>query len=388
MQKPEFSIEVIEHSDAPDEVAARVIVHLTGDWRIMALSGVADKLKYALKPYHAVTIESANLKSIDTGGALLLRRVIKDRFLRQPFEGQDDFASLFSLVGEHSEPVNTFQAKSETILNRFLWPIVMVIDRVGQLSLAFFKQFMDQTIFIGRVVTLCLRLLFNPTRLRWAPMVNVMQRAGIEAIPIIAMTNFFVGGVVAFLGVITLQELGGLGIFAVEMSSLSILREFAPMITAVFLAGRSASSFAAEIGTMKMRQEIDAMKVMGIDPYEALVVPKVLALVFMTPILTFIGAMAGLLGAAIAVWSVINFGLPFFAERMLDYVPPENYVVGMIKTPFFAATVALVGCRMGMTVKTDVVSLGKQVTAAVVQATFLIFMLDAIFAIIFRGLQF
>lgn len=365
-----------------------VTLRLKGLWRVNALSGMAEKLKNAVKNHHALILDSRDLEALDTAGAFLLYRVLHKKLMHPPFETQTDYKSLYALVADYQSEIETHQNTSNRLTQRFLWPIYFVLERVGQLTVGAFEQLMAQSAFVGKIMMLLLATLINPTRLRMASIVNVMQRAGIEAVPIVLMTNLFVGAVVAFLGVLTLQELGGLGIFAVEMIGMSVLREFAPMITAVFLAGRSASSFAAEIGTMKMRQEIDAMMVMGIDPYEALVVPRVLGLVFMTPLVTFLGAIAGMIGGALVVWALLNLGLPFFAERILDYVPIENFVVGMIKTPFFAATVAIVGCRLGMTVKSDVVSLGKQVTSAVVQATFLIFMLDAIFAIIFRGLRF
>jgi len=139
---------------------------------------------------------------------------------------------------------------------------------------------------------------------------------------------------------------------------------------------------------MKMNQEIDAMRVMGIDPYEALVLPRVVALVIMTPLVTFIGTLAGLLGGSLAIWGSLGLGPQYFVQRMYDYVPTVNLFVGMIRTPVFAVTIAVVGCRLGMSVKDDVISLGRQVTKAVVQSIFLIFMIDAIFAMLFNGFTF
>lgn len=139
---------------------------------------------------------------------------------------------------------------------------------------------------------------------------------------------------------------------------------------------------------MKMNQEIDAMRVMGIDPYEALVLPRVVALTIMTPLITFVGMIAGMFGGALAIWGTLGMGPQYFVTRMYDFVPSVNLFVGMVKTPFLAITIAVVGCRMGMTVKDDVISLGRQVTTAVVQAIFLVFMIDAIFAMLFNGFVF
>jgi phospholipid/cholesterol/gamma-HCH transport system permease protein len=360
-----------------------VTLSLTGDWLVLGLGGMAEKLKLALKLHHAITIDHSALTSLDTAGALLLRRVVNARLIRPPFGDHPIFLRTYEQVGFSNQDIESFQKGQDHWRQTLINPVMSLLQSVGRLVYAFWREFIDQSAFVGHVITLCVLTIFDPKRLRIAPLVNLMQRVGIEAIPIVILTNFFIGAVVAFLGVLTLQELGG-GIFAVEMIGMSVLREFAPMITAVFMAGRSASSFAAEIGAMKMRQEIDAMRVMGIDPFAALVVPRVMAMLIMTPLITFVGALSGLLGGAMVVWGILSYGLPFFAERMLDYVPIESLIVGIIKTPFFAATIAIVGCRMGMTVKEDVVSLGRQVTTSVVHATFLIFMINAIFALLFR----
>jgi phospholipid/cholesterol/gamma-HCH transport system permease protein len=154
------------------------------------------------------------------------------------------------------------------------------------------------------------------------------------------------------------------------------------------LAGRSSSSFAAEVGAMKMNQEIDAMKVLGIDPYEALVLPRVTAMVIMTPLVSFIGCMAGLFAGILIIWGTLGYPPSFFIERFYNYVGFVNFFVGMIKAPMFAATVAIIGCHNGMQVKDDVISLGQQVTKSVVQAIFTIIMIDAFVAIMFNGFDF
>jgi phospholipid/cholesterol/gamma-HCH transport system permease protein len=167
----------------------------------------------------------------------------------------------------------------------------------------------------------------------------------------------------------------------------AVLREFNIVITAVLLSGRSASAFAAEVGSMKMNQEIDAMQVMGVDPFEALVLPRFVALVITIPLLTFVATLAGLVGGLVVTWSQLGLGPTFFLQRIIDNVGPNHFYIALSKAPVMAAVVASIGCRQGMLVGGDVESLGRRVTAAVVHAIFSIIMLDAVFALIYMELD-
>jgi phospholipid/cholesterol/gamma-HCH transport system permease protein len=191
---------------------------------------------------------------------------------------------------------------------------------------------------------------------------------------------------VGLLGANMLRQFGA-EVFAVELIGIAVLREFNIIITAVLLAGRSASSFAAELGSMKMNQEIDAMKVMGVDPFEALVLPRFLALLVTIPLLTFVATLAGLFGGMVVVWSVLDLSPSFFLERIIDNVGATHFWVGMSKAPVMAAVIAGIGCRQGLEVGGDVESLGRRVTAAVVHAIFAIIMIDAGFALLFMKLN-
>jgi phospholipid/cholesterol/gamma-HCH transport system permease protein len=198
----------------------------------------------------------------------------------------------------------------------------------------------------------------------------------------VAVTSFFIGAVVGLLGANMLQQFGA-QVFVVELVGIAVLREFNIIITAVLLAGRSASSFAAEIGSMKMNQEIDAMQVMGVDPFEALVLPRFMALLFTIPLLTFVATLAGLFGGMLVVWTVVGLGPAFFLQRIVDNVGPTHFWIGMSKAPVMAAVIAGIGCRQGLEVGGDVESLGRRVTASVVHAIFAIIMLDAAFALLY-----
>jgi phospholipid/cholesterol/gamma-HCH transport system permease protein len=229
-------------------------------------------------------------------------------------------------------------------------------------------------------------LFVRPRKIRWPTLVNMMERAGLDAIPIVAVTSFFIGAVVGLLGANMLQQFGA-SVFAVELIGIAVLREFNIIITAILLAGRSASSFAAEIGSMKMNQEIDAMQVMGVDPFEALVFPRFAAMLLTIPLLTFVATLAGLFGGLLVVWLVLDLGPTFFLQRIIDNVGVVHFWVGLSKAPVMAMVIAGIGCRQGLEVGGDVESLGRRVTAAVVHAIFAIIMLDAAFALMYMELD-
>lgn len=379
MSKADYSIETLADG------RARLI--LKGQWVITELHGFAVRLRAQLSRVQHIEIDATQLETLDTAGALLLRSIAGDRIDGEAFPGHEKFSNIYALT--EATTAEGVALDKESGPRRTLWhnPVAGLMVHIGKAMESFWEHFIAQSVFIGHVTTLFLLSIVNPRRIRLPALVNIMQRAGLEAIPIVTLTNFFVGAVLAFLMVLSLKQYGG-AVFAIDFVSIGVLREFAPVIAAVLIAGRSASSFAAEIGAMKMNQEIDAMRVMGIDPYEALVLPRVMALMLMTPLITFLGAIAGMAGGAIVIWAVLQLSPGYFLQRLYDYVPFENFFVGIIRTPVFAATIAIVGCRMGMTVKEDVISLGRKVTTAVVQSIFLVFMIDAMFAILFNGFTF
>jgi phospholipid/cholesterol/gamma-HCH transport system permease protein len=240
--------------------------------------------------------------------------------------------------------------------------------------------------FLGHLLAVVVRVAAHPKRMRWATCFNIAERAGLDAIPIVAITTFFIGAVVGFLGSNELAQFGA-QVFAVELIGIAVMREFNIIITAVLLAGRSASSFAAEIGAMKMSQEIDAMRIMGIDPFEALVLPRFIALLVTIPLLTFVATLAGLTGGLIVSWTVLGLSPSFFFNRIVDNVGVTQFWLGMAKAPVMALVIAGIGCRQGMEVGGDVESLGRRVTTAVVHAIFSIILLDAIFALVYMKLD-
>jgi phospholipid/cholesterol/gamma-HCH transport system permease protein len=261
-----------------------------------------------------------------------------------------------------------------------------LLARLGEGVIGIGYDVLDTLEFNGRLVVVGLRAMFNPRRFRLAPFVSLAERAGLDAVPIVAVTSFFIGAVLGFIGEDMLSNFGA-QVFTVELIGVAVLREFGIVITAVLLAGRSASSFAAEIGAMKMNQEIDAMRVMGVDPFEALVLPRFLALLCTIPLLNFVAVVAGLAGGMMVTWWGLSLSPQFFIQRIAANVSVNHFWVGMSKAPVMAAVIASIGCRQGMEVGGDVESLGKRVTAAVVHAIFAIILLDAVFAMIYTELH-
>ena len=349
------------------------VVALSGDWTAQTLGRAADRLK-AEAPSGAVVDHSA-LGRFDTAGAFAL---VRAGLVPANDDQRPEIARLIALVGAPVPEEDRGPAKPKSAY--------AMLVRGGMGVEHVLADIYFTCAFIGRLIVTLARIALDPRRLRLAPTVSLMERAGLDALPIVAVTTFFVGATVAFLGATLLGQLGA-AVFTVELVAFASLREFGVLITAVLLAGRSASSFAAELGAMKMNQEIDAMQVMGVDPYEGLVAPRFLAMLTMTPLLTFVAMLSSLAGGMMVCWLTLDISPSFFLERMIANVPTVNFWLGIVKAPFLAIVIAAIGCRQGLEVGGDVEQLGRRVTTAVVQAIFAIIVLDAVFAMIFMELN-
>ena len=354
------------------EADGRLTAELTGDWTSRSLGGAPDRLKNALATRRPAVLDLRQVGRCDTSGAYAVVRAAGEA--KVPLEARPETQRLLELVSKAREK-EAPPPERDPPWTRFL-------VRIGRGQVNLLLDGYETMAFNGRILAALGRVIANPRRFRWAPFVSLAERAGLDALPIVAVTSFFIGAVVGLLGAHMLAQFGA-QVFAVELVGIAVLREFAIIITAVLLAGRSASSFAAEIGSMKMQQEIDAMRGMVVDPFEALVLPRFLALLFTIPLLTFIAAIAGLLGGMMVLWAVLGLSPDFFLQRIVDQVGPNHFWIGLVKSPVMAIVIAGIGCRQGMEVSGDVESLGRRVTASVVHAIFSIIMIDAIFALIF-----
>lgn len=356
--------------------AGRTVI-LTGDWSALALGDAADRLQGALQGEDGHTFDLSKAGRVDTAGALGLINAVGGSLDMKSVKGRPETLRLVERINEAMALVIPEQKRA--------WSFNQLMERLGRGVIGVGREFVDTMAFNGRLLVTLARAATRPHKVRWASVVSVTERAGIDAIPIVVITNFFIGAVLAFLGAGMLADFGA-EVFAIETVGFGVLREFGVVITAVLLAGRSASSFAAEIGSMKMQQEIDAMQVMGVDPFEALVLPRFLALLFIVP-LTLLADIAGLFGGSMVIWWTIDISPMIFMQRIPDTVGLMQFWLGMAKAPVMAIIIAVIGCRQGMLVGGDVESLGRRVTSAVVQAIFSIIVIDAIFALLYLELD-
>lgn len=355
-----------------------------GDWRLSHIAPLEKPLKAELSAldYTHVCYDFLQMQQLDTAGAYLLALAVHQGPPHQPDKswqqvgGQASYTTLLELtmmsqVNRQQKPIHTWYE---------LWA------RIGRSSLRFFSEVYEFFAFLGKFVIASLKLLRHPGRIRWASTIALIEDVGLNAVPIIMMLSFFIGAVIAFMGANLLDDFG-VQIFMVDLVGFSVLREFACLISAIMLAGRSDSAFTAQIGAMKMRQEIDAMNVIGLDTYETLIMPRAIACLIATPILTFLAMLSGLTGGMLVAWlGPTEISPLLFFVRLRDVVPIENFWVGMVKTPFFAIVIALIGCRQGLAVSGSVDSLGQRTTTSVVQAIFSVIVIDALFAMLFLEL--
>jgi phospholipid/cholesterol/gamma-HCH transport system permease protein len=351
----------------------------SGDWTDQGLGGVGARLDAALAKDTAAQIDLSGVERVDTVGALALARALGPDAKPDRLIGRPETLRLVALV---------LQARSvlEKAPKRRPRPFRDMVERLGRGLYGVRDDLIDTLTFNGHLLVSACRALAQPHRIRWASCFSLIERAGLDALPIVAVTAFFIGAVLALLGANMLAKFGA-QVFVVELIGIAVLREFNVIITSVLLAGRSASSFAAEIGAMKMSQEIDAMKVLGIDPFDALVLPRFFALLFAIPILTFVATVSGLFGGMLVTWGLLDLGPAFFFQRIVENVGATHFWIGMSKAPVMAGVIAAIGCRQGMEVGGDVESLGRRVTSAVVQSIFSIILIDAVFALLYMELD-
>ncbi|PJI84299.1 phospholipid/cholesterol/gamma-HCH transport system permease protein [Yoonia maricola] len=264
-------------------------------------------------------------------------------------------------------------------------PRLTIVDRlenIGRATVSAMQTALSMVAFLGRVVATIVGLILRPTRIRGTAIVHHMQQVGLSAVPIVALMAFLIGVVLAFQGAAQLRQFGA-EVFVVDLIAISILRELGILLTAIIVAGRSGSAFTAAIGAMKMREEIDAMRTLGIDPIEVLVAPRVIALIVMLPVLGVIANFAGLFGGMVMSWIELGVAPGVFQARLLSNTDVWHFGVGMIKAPFFALIIGIVGCFEGMQVGGDTESLGRLTSTSVVVTIFLVITADAMFSIFF-----
>ena len=324
-------------------------------------------------------LDCTALSAMDTTGAWLLQQTahsLEQRGHKVTIDGlKPEFKTLLKLVTSCAATPDL----SAPYLPDFL-------TRIGKRSWHSMIRMSGMLAFVGETTIILLHSIRQPRTIRWRAILHNLQTAGFEALPIVGLLSFLMGLVISYQGADQLQRFGA-NIFIADLVGLSMLRELSPLLTAIIVAGRSGSAYAAQIGTMKVTEEIDALRTIGVGPTELLVLPKLLALIIALPLLTVYADAAGLLGGMIMASSKLDVSYSVFIDRLGDAIHLSSFLTGIGKAPVFAAIIALVGCHQGFQVTGSADSVGRQTTVSVVHSIFLVILADALFSIFFNWLK-
>ncbi len=354
-------------------------VRCFGAWTVHGLAQLEHQLETLSWPKGELVVDGSAMSALDTSGAWLLHRTIRN------LESGGHKVGLKGLRSEFSSLLNLI-ASREVAAQPPAVAAPGILARLGQRVWSDALGMTGYLAFVGESFTVLARSLVHPSRLRWRPILHNLQSAGVAALPITGLLSFLLGIVIAYQGADQLQRFGA-NIFIADLVGLAMLRELSPLLTAIIIAGRSGSAYTAQIGTMKVTEEIDALRTIGVAPQELLVLPKVLALVIVLPLLTVYTDVTGVLGGMIMARSKLDVSFGAFLDRLDEAISLSSYVTGISKAPVFAMIIALVGCYRGFQVSGSAESVGQQTTMSVVQSIFLVIVTDALFSIVFNWLD-
>ncbi len=352
--------------------AAQGIASCSGEW---TRSGVVKLYDQKWPKLSTITIDGQKITIMDTVGAWLLYKLVeklKSQKIQVELQGfSHDQSMLLSLVEQQASKV---EARSET-------PKVNILMKIGQRTHLIGKRSLIFLDFLGEVCVSMFRWLRYPKNIQWRLIMHTVENTGYQALPLVAVLSLMVGVVLTYQMGLQLRTYGA-NIFIVNLLGMSILREFAPLMTAIMIAGRSGSAFTAQLGTMQINEEVDALRTMGIAPIDRLVLHKIFGLMIALPLLTVWSDIMGVLGGMIMSRQMLDISFEDFLTRFNDVIELKTYVIGLAKTPFFAMIIACVGCYQGFQVYGSANSVGEHTTRSVVQAIFLIIAADALFSIL------
>jgi phospholipid/cholesterol/gamma-HCH transport system permease protein len=358
-------------------------IALSGCWTARGLGAHEGDLLQVADRSAPLTVDASGIEALDTAGAWVLHNLLtrpRGGGAGLPLHGLPaEFAGLLDSVREHAvaqahAPAAAVPAASS------------VLESTGRAVASMFEQLLAMLSFMGESALALAQWLLHPSRIRGRAVLFNLRSAGSDALPIVGLLSFLLGVVVAYQGADQLRQYGA-NIFVADLVGLSMLREFAPLITAIIVAGRSGSAYAAQIGTMAVTEEIDAMRTLGLEPQELLVLPKMLALVIALPLLTVFADSMGILGGMMMAKTQLGVGFGEFLDRLVKAVSITSYLVGIGKAPVFAALIVVVGCFQGFRTRGGADSVGRQTTRSVVQSIFLVIVADALFSVAFSLLD-
>lgn len=327
-----------------------------------------------------VRIDVTQIERLDTFGAWLLERLLRNFAASGASAEVVGMPEKYRALMDEMHSVKAAEAPHAQAgsLNAALGSIGLAMSQVGGTLAAIVN-------ILGALVVALLRVLAHPKNFRITSMVHQLDNVAWRAVPIILLITFLIGCIIAQQGLFHFRKFGA-DVYVVDMVGILVLRELGVLIVCIMVAGRSGSAYTAELGSMKMREEIDALRTMGFDPIEVLILPRILALIIGVPILTFLGSMAALYGGGLVCWLYGGIDPDIFLSRLKESITLTTFQVGMIKAPFMALIVGVVACVEGMAVKGSAESLGLQTTASVVESIFLVIVLDGLFAIFFASI--
>ena len=364
-------------SDNPAQLSIR------GDWVLEHYAELRQQVQRLRRT--DIQFDQADLQQIgrlDTAGAQLLTELLGSNLIQQlaseeqalPQERRVLLARIATSLQEDSDP----PAQQNAILE--------MLGNLGQYSLNLYEHLKVLLAFIGMTLAGLAGGLLRPSQWRITSIVAQVEQIALNAVAIVALLTFMVGAVIAFLGATVLADFGAT-IYTVDLIAFSFLREFAVLLTAILMAGRTASAFTAQIGSMKANEEIDAIRTLGLNPLHILVIPRVIAMMISLPVLTFIGMLSGMLGGAVVCALALDISPTMFLNILQQNVAVQHFYLGMAKAPLFAFLIAIIGCMEGFKVSGSAESVGEHTTSAVVQSIFVVILLDALAALFFMEMN-
>ncbi|HRD65859.1 MAG TPA: MlaE family lipid ABC transporter permease subunit [Candidatus Competibacter sp.] len=351
-----------------------------GDWTLDGIEKLDLRPQSVGWPKDHIELDGSGIGAIDTTGALRLLTLIAE------LERASHPVRLVGLREEHQALLDLVQERRASAGALAAAPRPQGhLERLGRTVLHHLNNGLVFLSFIGEAAVALARLALHPARFRWRALFGNIETAGVHALPIIALLAFMMGVVIAYQGGRQL-EFYGANIFIVELVALTMLRELAPLITAIVVAGRTGSSYTAQIGTMQVTEEVDALRTIGIPPMDLLVIPKLLALTVALPLLTVFADALSVFGGMVMAQALLDVGFDDFLDRLPKVVTLTSFLLGVGKAPVFAAIIALVGCYQGFRVRGSADSVGRQTTVSVVQSIFLVIAADALFSVVLGGI--
>lgn len=362
-----------------ETVGARATLHLAGSWRIARLAEIDAALGRVAWPAE-IEVDASALQDIDSACALALLRHLDPAAGTTRSLSWTGWREVDARIRERVQAM-TAEGATAPAAPRRRGPLA----QLGWHSAALGRLLVGHLNFFGATCVALAAVLLRPTRLRLRELSAQLERTGLNAIPVVVLVTSLIGVVLAYLLALQATKYGA-NIFVVDGVAIGVTREFAPIIVAVIVAGRSGAAFTAQLGSMRLTEEIDAIRTLGLDPMQVLVVPRVLALVVVLPLLVFVGDVASLLGAMLITASMLDIGPAVFLERLQSSLDLSHVIVGLVKAPVFAFVIAVIGTRMGMTAERDSRAVGAATTSTVVQSIVAVILLDAAFAVVLQAL--